>query len=55
MTHLAFQKSLEGSHVEWMEHVPDDIYAADPENSRIPELSAFDFPLLLNVKFSLEK
>ena len=32
MTHLAFQESLDGTHVEWMEHVPDDVYAAAPED-----------------------
>lgn len=30
MVHLAFQERLDGTHVEWLEHVPDDAYSADP-------------------------
>lgn len=30
MVHLAFQESLDGVHVEWLEQVPDDVYAAKP-------------------------
>ena len=32
MTHLALQESLDGTHVEWMEHVPDEVYTAEPES-----------------------
>lgn len=28
MEHLALQESLEGVHVEWLEHVTDDVYLA---------------------------
>ena len=31
MTHLALQESLDGSHVDWLEQVSDDVYAAEPE------------------------
>jgi quercetin dioxygenase-like cupin family protein len=30
MVHIAFQEALDGSHVTWMEHVPDDVYTAKP-------------------------
>lgn len=30
MIHVAIQESMDGSHTDWMEHVPDDVYAADP-------------------------
>ena len=26
MTHIAIQESLDGKAVEWMEHVPDEVY-----------------------------
>jgi len=28
MEHMAFQESLDGSHIEWLEQVPDDVYEA---------------------------
>ncbi|QIG81854.1 cupin domain-containing protein [Sphingosinithalassobacter tenebrarum] len=32
MTHIALQeKNAEGSNVEWMEHVPDEVYLAGPK------------------------
>ncbi len=30
MVHLAFQESLDGTHVNWLEQVPDDVYNAKP-------------------------
>jgi len=30
MVHLAFQEALDGKHIEWMEPVSDDDYAAEP-------------------------
>lgn len=30
MTHIAIQEALDGKMVEWMEHVPDDVYNAGP-------------------------
>jgi quercetin dioxygenase-like cupin family protein len=30
MVHLAFHEHLDGVHVEWLEPVPDDVYAAEP-------------------------
>jgi quercetin dioxygenase-like cupin family protein len=30
MSHLAFQESLDGVHVTWMEHVSDDQYKVEP-------------------------
>ena len=32
MTHLAVQEALDGSAVEWMEHVSDDDYGAAPDD-----------------------
>jgi quercetin dioxygenase-like cupin family protein len=31
MVHIAIHEALNGSHVEWMEHVSDAQYAVDPE------------------------
>jgi hypothetical protein len=31
MVHLAFQEALDGAHAEWLEPVPDDVYADKPE------------------------
>jgi quercetin dioxygenase-like cupin family protein len=31
MVHLALQESLDGVHVEWMEHVTDEEYAVTPQ------------------------
>jgi quercetin dioxygenase-like cupin family protein len=28
MSHIAFQEALDGTHVEWMEHVTDEQYGA---------------------------
>ncbi|HSM19821.1 MAG TPA: cupin domain-containing protein [Hyphomicrobiales bacterium] len=30
MVHLAIHEALDGVHVEWLEPVPDDVYAAEP-------------------------
>jgi hypothetical protein len=30
MVHLAFHEQLDGVHVNWLEPVPDDVYAAEP-------------------------
>ena len=30
MVHLAFHEALDGVHVEFLEQVPDDVYAAEP-------------------------
>lgn len=31
MVHLAFQEALDGSAAEWLEPVPDEVYAAEPQ------------------------
>ena len=31
MVHLALQETVDGSAAEWLEPVPDDVYAADPQ------------------------
>ena len=31
MIHLAIQESVNGSHSDWLEHVSDEQYAAEPE------------------------
>ncbi len=31
MTHIAIQEQLDGKAVEWMEHVSDEQYSAEPE------------------------
>jgi len=33
MVHLAFQESLDGTHVVWLEHVADEQYTAEPERT----------------------
>jgi hypothetical protein len=34
MTHIAIQEALDGKVVDWMEHVPDEIYLAGPRRSQ---------------------
>jgi quercetin dioxygenase-like cupin family protein len=31
MVHLAFHEHVDGVHVNWLEKVPDDVYAASPQ------------------------
>lgn len=33
MAHLAFQEALDGSQAVWLEHVPDDVYTAEPQSA----------------------
>lgn len=36
MVHIAMHEALDGKHVDWMEPVPDDVYAAAPGTRNRP-------------------